>query len=230
MRTILLAGILCATFIARAEDKPRDAAEKAVAELTKALDVTPKSAELLSRRGGEYFKLGKFKESIADFDKQIELDPKSAEDHWRRGISLYYAGRFEDGAKQFELGKKVYGNDVENAFWHYLCLARQDKVATARAKLLPIGTDSRYYMPKVYELIAGKATSEDLLAVVEKSSVKDKREGYFYTHLYIGLNYEAEGDAKKALEHIKLAHEKYAVDHYMADVARVHAELPVKRK
>lgn len=208
---------------------PHDAAEKAVAELTKALEKKPASVELLSRRGGEYFKLGRFKESITDFDKQIELDPKYAEDHWRRGISLYYAGRFEDGAKQFELGKKVYGNDVENAFWHYLCLARKDGVVRARGRLLPIGTDSRYYMPKVYELISGTAKPEDLLSIVEKSDVKDKREGWFYTHLYIGLNYEAEGKAEKAREHIRLAHEKYAVDHYMADVARVHLELPVRK-
>lgn len=209
---------------------PREKAERAIAELTAVLEKSPKEAELLSRRGGEYFKLGRFKESIADFDRQIAIDSKSAENHWRRGISLYYAERFEDGAKQFQLGEKVYGNDVENAFWHYLCLARRMSPAKARAKLLPIGSDSRYYMPKVYDLIAGRAKTEDLLAAVEKNPVKDKREGFFYTHLYIGLNYEAERDASKSLEHIRLAHEKYAISHYMGDVARVHVETRSRSK
>ena len=209
---------------------PRQAAEQAVAELTKALEETPKNADLLSRRGGEFFKLGRLQESIADFDRQIELNPSSAEDHWRRGISLYYAERYEDGAAQFQLGKKVYGNDVENAFWHYLCLARKDSPAKAREHLLKIGTDSRYYMPKVYDLIAGTAKPDDLLKAVENDSAKDKREGYFYTHLYIGLNYEAEGDAAKSLEHITTAVEKYSIPHYMADVARVHIAIRSKKK
>ena len=201
--------------------------EKAITDLTRSIEKKPQ-ADLYSRRGSEYFKLGK--ESIADFDRQIALDPKCAEDHWRRGISLYYAERFEDGATQFELGKTVYGNDVENAFWHYLCLSRKDNPAKAREKLLAIGKDERYYMPKVYDLIAGRAKPEDLLAVVETNTAKDKTEGLFYTHLYIGLNHEAEGNAKKSLEHLKLAVEKYPSSHYMGDVARVHFAIRSQSK
>ncbi|MFO0809181.1 MAG: tetratricopeptide repeat protein [Gemmataceae bacterium] len=205
-------------------------AEKALADFTKALDLKPDVPTVLSLRGGELFKLGRFAESIADFDKQIALDPKSAEDHWRRGIALYYAGRYADGAKQFELGKRVYGNDVENAFWHYLCLARVDGPAKARTKLLPIGSDARYYMPKVFDLIAGKAKPEDVLAAVEASPVRDKTEGRFYAHLYVGLNYEAEGDAAKSLDHMKTAVERYVIGHYMWDVAKAHVAARTAKK
>jgi lipoprotein NlpI len=46
----------------------------------------------------------------------------------------------------------------------------------------------------------------------------------FYAHLYIGLYYEAAGDAKAAREHLERA-VSYRANHYMGDVARVHLGL-----
>ena len=47
----------------------------------------------------------------------------------------------------------------------------------------------------------------------------------FYTHLYIGLFYDARGKTKLAKKHITTAWEKYPSTHYMGDVARVHRDL-----
>jgi lipoprotein NlpI len=47
----------------------------------------------------------------------------------------------------------------------------------------------------------------------------------FYAHLYVGLYYEAIGDRKRAREHILKAADDDKADHYMGDVARVHAAL-----
>jgi lipoprotein NlpI len=205
--------------------------QDAIKDFDKALTLNPKLAAAYSGRGGERFKLGKIKESIEDFDRQIELDPKSEESHWRRGISYYYAGRFEDGAKQFELGKVVYGADVENSFWHYLCLARKDNAEKARKSLLKVGLDRRIPMMKIYDLIQGKAKAEDVIKTAEDAKLDkdDKEEAIFYAHLYVGLNYEAEGDAKKALEHMEKA-DTHKIGHYMWDVAHVHLMLAKKGK
>jgi lipoprotein NlpI len=51
------------------------------------------------------------------------------------------------------------------------------------------------------------------------------REALFYAHLYLGLYYEATGNATLSKKHIRLATTDYAVDHYMGDVARVHGKL-----
>jgi lipoprotein NlpI len=75
----------------------------------------------------------------------------------------------------------------------------------------------------VFDLIAGTAKPEDVLAAVEANPAADKTEGRFYANLYVGLNYEAEGDAAKSLAHVKTAAEKYVIGHYMWDVAKVHA-------
>ena len=45
-------------------------------------------------------------------------------------------------------------NDVENAVWHFLCVAREDGVEKARAAMLKIGKDRRVPMMQVYELFA----------------------------------------------------------------------------
>jgi lipoprotein NlpI len=51
-----------------------------------------------------------------------------------------------------------------------------------------------------------------------------------FAHLYLGLYYEAAGDKKKTLEHMKNAVEDYPIRGYMGDVARVHLELRAKEK
>jgi lipoprotein NlpI len=205
--------------------------EQAIKDYAKAFELDPKYLIAVNERGGERFKSGDIKGSIADFEKYIEANPAAFEDHWRYGISLYYDGRFADGAKQFKAGDKAYANDVENAFWHYLCNARVDGAEKARKSLLAIGRDGRVPMMKVYDLIAGKAKPEEVIETAEKAKLEGERrnEALFYAHLYVGLNYEAEGNAKKCLEHLTMAVEKHKIGHYMWDVGNVHLLLMKKK-
>ncbi|MEO6033702.1 MAG: tetratricopeptide repeat protein, partial [Verrucomicrobiota bacterium] len=108
---------------ARFHEENHDPA-KAIVDFSEVVRLDPKLADAWQHRGGEHFKLGQIKESIADFDKFIELVPHQAPYLWQRGIACYYAGRFEDGRKQFELHQSVNSSDVENAVWHFLCVAR----------------------------------------------------------------------------------------------------------
>jgi lipoprotein NlpI len=197
--------------------------EEAVGDFDKAIELDGKLAEAYDFRGSEYFKLGKIKESLADFDKFLELRPEAKNGHWRRGITLYYAGKFEEGRKQFEGYEKVDTNDVENAAWHYLCNARVVGVERARSEMLKIGKDRRVPMMEVYALCAGKAKPADVLAAARAGDPgeADLKRRLFYAHLYLGLYYEAEGDKKKALEHMTKAADDYQTGQYMGDVARV---------
>jgi lipoprotein NlpI len=204
---------------------------EAIKDYNKVLELDPKFVAAVNQRGGERFKMGDVKGSIEDFEAYIKVKPEAYDDHWRYGISLYYAGRFADGAKQFKAGEKAFGNDVENAFFHYICNARSDGFEKARKNILKIGNDSRVTMMKTYELIQGKAKPEEVLATVDNAKLKgeEKNEALFYAHLYIGLNYEAEGNEKKCLEHLTTAVEKYKISHYMWDVGNVHLQLAKKK-
>jgi lipoprotein NlpI len=209
--------------------RQNDEAAKAFTVLIK---LDPTNALAYDRRGDAGLKSGKFKEAIADFDKFLELRPKAAPDHWRRGIALYYAGRFDDGRKQFDLHRTVNPEDVENSAWHYLCNARANTPKKAREDLIPVTKDARVPMKQVLELFAGKLKPKDVLDAAENAKLtgEELKEARFYANLYVALYYESEGDAKKALEHLTTAVEKYKIGHYMWDVADAHLRLLKSKK
>jgi lipoprotein NlpI len=205
--------------------------DEAIADFSKCVELDPRHADAYNHRGSEQFKRGKIAESLADFDRFLKLKPQEFPGHWKRGITLYYLGRYDEGRKQFEGYEKVDTNDVENAVWHFLCVARKDGVEKARASILKIGRDARVPMMEVYALFQGKAKPADVLAAAEAGQVPPEKRHVqlFYAHLYLGLYAEVNGDTKKALEHLKLAAEKYPIGHYMGDVARVHRDLLEKK-
>lgn len=200
---------------------------KAIADYDQVIKLDPHLPDAWQNRGSEHFKLGHIKESIADFDKFIELVPEQAPYHWQRGISYYYAGRFEEGRKQFESHQTVNSNDVENAVWHFLCVARASSLEKARAALIPIQGDSRVPMMEVHALFAGKLKPEDVLKSASAGDLPKPRLNHqlFYAHLYLGLYFEATGDDQQAREHVTKAAGPYQSGDYMGDVARVHLQL-----
>jgi lipoprotein NlpI len=201
--------------------------DKSVTDLDAGLKLNPKASMGYQFRGMQHFRLGNFTQSVADFDKYLEEVPAQAPYHWQRGISLYYAKRFEDGRKQFELHQTVNPNDVENAVWHFLCVTRASGLEKARAALIPIERDARVPMMKIHALFAGKAKPEDVLAAAKDGTppAAELDNRLFYAHLYLGLYFEAIGDMKLAREHIFKAATGFTADHYMGDVARVHAQV-----
>jgi lipoprotein NlpI len=201
--------------------------EAAVADFDKCLELDSKFAEAYNHRGSEQFIRGKIAESLADFDRFLALRPQERPGHWKRGITLYYAGKFDEGRKQFEGYEKVDTNDVENAVWHFLCVARAEGVEKARKSILKIGKDARVPMMKVYDLYRGVAKPEEVLTAARDAKLTPEQlnRAHFYAHLYLGLYYEVTGDKKRALEHLNEAVQKHRIDHYMWDVACVGREV-----
>lgn len=165
------------------------------------------------------FEQGHFAASAKTFDELVAVMPGREADLWQRGIALYYAGRYADCRRQFELHRTVNPDDVENAAWHFLCVAREQNAAAARAALLPVGPDPRSPMREIYQMFAGRMQPQDMIkAAGESASAK------FYAELYAALHYEALGQTALALQHIKAAAaDQYAgTGGYMHMVARVH--------
>jgi len=164
-------------------------------------------------------------ESARNFDQLALAVPGAEPELWQRGLALYYAERFDDGRKQFELHRTVNPNDVENPAWHFLCVAKLEGLEAARGKLLPVGKDPRVPMKEILDLYAGRCEPAAVLAAAEKGEGEAKKNQLCYAHLYLGLYYEAAGDAEKAREHITQAAGPFRMDHYMGKVAIMHAKL-----
>ena len=172
------------------------------------------------------FRNGRIAESVAGFDTLAKLAPESAPQLWQRGIALYYAGRYNDCRLQFESHRTVNPNDVENAAWHFLCVARAESPEKAKAALLPVGPDARVPMRQVYQMFGGTLTPDQVW-----TAAGERPESQFYAHLYLGLYFEATGKKDLALEHITAAAaDRFSVGGYMHTVARVHLGILQRRK
>lgn len=161
------------------------------------------------------------------FDRVVALAPESLPHLWQRGLVLYYAKRFADGRTQFERHQTVNPNDVENAAWHFLCVAEADGIDTARNAFIPIAGDGRVPMREIHALYAGTGTADAVLKAADPDGMPtaEERDALCYAHLYLGLYYEVTSDAALARNHMRKAAIDYRMDHYMGKVAQVHVTL-----
>lgn len=180
------------------------------------------SPQALLNRAVADFEAGRFAASATAFDELAGMMPDRAPHLWQRGIALYYAGRYTDCRRQFESHRTVNPDDVENAVWHFLCVARERNVQAARAALLPVGPDPRMPMREVYRMFRGELNPDDVMKAAGRNA-----EALFYGHLYAGLYFDAVGRKDLASAHIQsAAAEQYApIGGYMHMVARVHLKV-----
>ncbi len=179
-------------------------------------------AQTILRQAEADFLAGRVAESVKGFDRVVQLLPEAAPQLWQRGIALYYVGRYQDCRTQFESHRTVNPSDVENPAWHFLCVARLETPAKAKAALLPVGPDQRTPMREVYQMLQGTLAPEKVIAAAG-SSVS----GQFYAELYVGLYYEATGNDALALKHLTTAAApRFAsAGGYMHTVATLHPRV-----
>jgi lipoprotein NlpI len=189
--------------------------------LALAADPTLDTASQYVARGMQRFRDNDIAGSLRDFDRAAEMQPPRAPHLWQRGISHYYAGRYDDGRRQFEIHKAVNPHDVENATWHFVCVARQKGLDAARTALIDIDTrrDTRVPMAEVYEFYAGRGSADEVLKAAE---TEDTERARMYAHLYLGLYYEVAGSPEKAEKHMRRSAAAKLENEYMHDVARIH--------
>ncbi len=202
---------------------------KAIKSIDPVIAKYPKASQLYRYRANAKFSNGDIVGAIKDYDQIIVLDKKSGPYLWERGLALYYAKRYKDGRAQFESHQKVNSDDVENAAWHFLCVARQQNLETARSNLIQIDGDTRVPMPEVFKLFAGKCVDQTVIDAFEKS--KDKT-GAYYGYLYLGLYYDAKGNEKKSLAYIEKAVKvnPFRPESLMGRIADIHLKIRGKSK
>ncbi len=201
---------------------------KAVQSYDRLLALEPNRDALWHQRGVAKFMAGDFEGSVKDFDHYLEENPQRMPSHWQRGLSHYGANMFKEGRAQFEAHQTVNTNDVENAAWHFICVARLEGVDAARKALIPIKGDARVPMVQVHDLFAGEGTEADVLEAAGKEH-PNRRNHLCYAHLYLALYKEALGKPKEALAHYKLAAEDHRMEHYMGETAVVFYKDRLKK-
>jgi lipoprotein NlpI len=172
-------------------------------------------------RAVEDFRAGRIEQSLSGFDRVATMSPADAPYLWQRGIAQYYGGKYRECRDLFISHRTVNPDDVENAAWHFLCVARAESPEAARKQILPVGPDARLPMREVYQMFQGRMTQAQVL----KAAGADPS-AQFFARLYIGLYLEATGNREGGRVQIGIAAEdRFArVGGYMHDVARVHLQ------
>lgn len=161
------------------------------------------------------------------FDRQIVVAPGDKPRLWERGIALYFAERFDDCADQFVAHHSVNSGDVENAAWHYACVARSAGHEAARESLMP-ANDQRVPMTEVWGLFNGTLNVDDVLQAAESNgelTAANRKLSLFYAHLYIALWHESHGESEQVMDHLQRGLQGISSGTFMELVARVHLEL-----
>jgi len=198
-------------------------------ELNAALVTSPDAVALLSRRGDYHVFLGRFKDAVADYERMIALDPAQDAPHWRLGIAYYFNGQFAKSARQFEKYHEYDGRDRENGIWKFLAQARADGLEKARMEMLAYTRFDREPFPSLYEMFAGKKSSDAVLAEIISKGLEHDVNVSFFGNYYAGLNESLLGHRERALalldKAVAVKQESAGGDpNYMWQVARLHWE------
>ena len=194
-------------------------------------------ADVFQMRGCANFKLGNLQGAVSDWVNFIRLKPDKEAKHWQICVAYALLGSYEEARKKFEWHWTVNAEDMEVAFWHYLCVARMDGLESARENLIEVAGEERVPMAELYQLFEGEGSEADVwLAVEEGDPNKNERnQREFFAYYYLGLYKQATGKLEladeligKALE-IAKSNEGYIGDSpggqlRAGDIARVHSK------
>ena len=128
----------------------------------------PVDARRALQMGVEDLRAGRVERALTHLDRVAQASPESEPYLWQRGIAQYFAGKYEAGQKQFESHRKVNPNDVENATWHFLCVAARKDVKAARAAMLPAPGDRRVPMEQLHALYKGEGSRQAVEQAVDQ--------------------------------------------------------------
>ncbi len=210
---LALLSLLLASVAPAAEPKPPASERTAMlaefkqqeTTLTAAIAKAPEDTALYSRRGDRRLFHGRAAEAVADFEKMIALDSATDAPHWRLGIAYHFAGKFAESSRQFAKYHAYDDRDRENGIWKFLADVRTSGLEPARRAMLPYTRFDREPFPTLYEMFAGRKTTDDFLADLKARGLDGDERVMFFANYYAGLNEQWLGHRLRALELLRLA-------------------------
>jgi lipoprotein NlpI len=202
-----------------------------VSALDKAIDENPRDPANFSRRGDRFLFLGNFAAAVADFERMIVLDPAQDAPHWRLGIAYHFTHQFAKSSKQFEKYHAYDGVDRENGIWKFLADVKVIGLEPARRAMLVYHRFDREPFPALYEMFAGRKTTTEFLAELERRGLTGNQRVMFFARYYAGLNEDLAGRRDSAITLLREAvanpwgRTAEGGPAYMWQVARLHYEV-----
>ena len=199
--------------------------KSAIAAADSMIKIDPDTPRTTRQAADIYLRAGKAKWAARLFDRYLESEPDAKAELWQRGIALYFTKDYKTAAEQFEVHRKVNPNDVENAAWHFLCVAKNESFEKAKENILPAPGDPRKPMKELLNMLkTGNTDDVNDCVNATKVDTAERETAAFYGDFYIGLYADAQDEQKKASRLMSRAAED-APRNYMGDIARVYADF-----
>jgi tetratricopeptide (TPR) repeat protein len=110
-----------------------DHLERSVEDFNRALELSPRDAETISRRGVAYIALGRAERGIADLDLAIELDPDSPRLRATRGNARMNQGAYVRAIEDFDEALRLQPDFIPALFGRGVCHDKLENDAQALA-------------------------------------------------------------------------------------------------
>lgn len=180
-----------------------DAAEN---DFSASLKINPNQPFVYSLRGTARLEQRKLREAISDYTQVVKLDPSNPVARGDLGFAMYFAGYFEQAAEAFGQASQLDKNHRYVDPWRYGALvaagnknAADELAAVSLAKT----ADDRDWIDHVMTFLAGKMSTEQLLASVNPNDKNAAAAQKCEAHFFIAQQLAASGKQKEATEHYK---------------------------
>ncbi len=180
---------------------------RAVQDYSTALGYNPTFADLYQLRGCSYFKMGNVLAAVFNWQRFIQLKPEKETEHWQICVGHALLGNYEEARKRFEWHWTANTEDMEVAFWHFLCVARTDGMTQARENLISVSGEKRVPMAQLHALFKGTGSEAEVWLAVEQGgpSAEERAQREFFAHYYLGLLKQAKGKLDEAKSSVSKA-------------------------
>lgn len=173
----------------------------------KSLEINPRQADVYNLLGMYYTQIGKFDTAYQAFDSTIELDPSNLSAVFNRAVAQYYGKRPDLALEDMRTYYESNPSDPFSALWLYIIESELDKNAalTRLKSTYENKTDQWEWM--LVGIILNEVSEEDVSNYIVNSTANNTIMAQKFTeaYFYLGKNYMANGDIKRALCVYKLA-------------------------
>ena len=159
--------------------------DRAIQDYDEAIRLNPNYALALNNRGRAYRNKRDYERALADYEEAARIDPKVAQ-HKSMGYTLFYLGRMAESAEAMERAVTAAPQDMYAILWHYIALARENRMEIASRKLGEHAAklkESRWPAP-VIEFYLGKIAEREMHAAAENPDPKKRGEQICEANFY----------------------------------------------
>ncbi|MBI1995088.1 MAG: tetratricopeptide repeat protein [Deltaproteobacteria bacterium] len=206
--------------------------ERAIEDYNQASRLNPNYAVAFNNRGIAYRSKKDYERALADYEAAARIDPKVAQ-HKSMGYTLFYLGRMAESAEAMERAVTAAPQDMYAILWHYIALARENRMEIASRKLGEHAAKlnkTRWPAPVVHFFL-DKINEKEMYTAVENPDPKKRSEQICEANFYAAEAKLLKGVTNEAIPLLRAAEKEcpstfYEAHGASAELRRVGAKVP----